>query len=242
MTILITFFLSSIVFAQNQTVHSFGQAKAHLRLVYGNKNKTFYCLCDYQKKSISGSCKLSIKRYKKRQKRLEWEHVVPAHAFGQSFKSWRDHKEACPAKKNKKGRLKYKGSRKCARKKDQLFRLMEADIYNLVPSIGAVNALRSNYSFAELPSSKLSPVCVGGPIITDNKIQPPSYIKGDIARVYQYMDSNYPGRGIISNKNRKLFEAWSKLDPVDDKECAVYSKKKLIQKNINPILEKLCLK
>ena len=30
------------------------------------------------------------------------------------------------------------------------------------------------------------------------------------------MDSVYPGRGIISNKNRKLFDAWNKSDPVDE--------------------------
>lgn len=28
----------------------------------------------------------------------------------------------------------------------------------------------------------------------------------------------YPGHGIISRKNRKLFVAWSKTDPVDDWE------------------------
>jgi len=33
------------------------------------------------------------------------------------------------------------------------------------------------------------------------------------------MDSAYPDRGIVSKKNRKMFEAWDKEDPVDDWEC-----------------------
>ena len=33
------------------------------------------------------------------------------------------------------------------------------------------------------------------------------------------MDSVYPDRGIISKKNRKLFDAWNKSDPVDELEC-----------------------
>jgi deoxyribonuclease-1 len=241
MKIIFLFLLSSLAIGQNLSINTFGEAKAHLRRIYGNKNKTFYCGCDYQKRSISGECQLTFKSYKKRKKRLEWEHVVPAHSFGQSFNSWRDHKKICPAKKNKKGKLKFKGSRKCAHKKDKLFRFMEADLYNLVPSVGAVNALRSNYSFIEKVDSTKIAVCTNGPIISDRKIQPPTRLKGDIARIYQYMDITYPDRGIISKRNKSIFEAWSKSDPVDKDECLIYQKKKNIQKNNNPILEKLCL-
>jgi deoxyribonuclease-1 len=241
MKIIILILFSSLAIGQNHLVNTFGEAKAHLRLIYGNKNKTFYCACDYQKNSIAGDCQLFFKNYKKRKKRLEWEHVVPAHSFGQSFYSWREHKKICPAKKNKKGKLKFKGSRKCAHKKDKLFRFMEADLYNLVPSVGAVNALRSNYSFVDTVDSKKSAVCTNGPVILARKIQPPARIKGDIARIYQYMDLTYPNRGIISKKNKSIFELWSKSDPVDKNECSIYQKKKNIQKNNNPILEKLCL-
>ena len=33
------------------------------------------------------------------------------------------------------------------------------------------------------------------------------------------MDYVYPGRGIISKKNWKLFESWNKSAPVDKWEC-----------------------
>ena len=51
--------------------------------------------------------------------------------------------------------------------------------------------------------------------IEDRKAEPPLNVRGDIARTYLYMDVAYPGRGIISKKNRKLFAAWNRQDPVD---------------------------
>ena len=44
--------------------------------------------------------------------------------------------------------------------------------------------------------------------IADRKAEPPENIRGDIARIYFYMDDAYPGRGIVSGKNLKLFQAW----------------------------------
>jgi deoxyribonuclease I len=54
--------------------------------------------------------------------------------------------------------------------------------------------------------------------IEARKVEPRPDIRGDIARTYFYMDAAYPGRGVISEKNRKLFEAWDREDPVDDWE------------------------
>ena len=34
------------------------------------------------------------------------------------------------------------------------FRYMESDMYNLVPRIGEINGLRSNYSYAMIPGEK----------------------------------------------------------------------------------------
>jgi len=31
------------------------------------------------------------------------------------------------------------------------------------------------------------------------------------------MDATYPGRGIVSEKSRKLLETWGREDPVDDR-------------------------
>jgi deoxyribonuclease-1 len=51
--------------------------------------------------------------------------------------------------------------------------------------------------------------------IADRKIEPRLAIRGDIARISLYMEASYPGRGILSDKNRPLFEAWDRADSVD---------------------------
>ncbi len=50
---------------------------------------------------------------------------------------------------------------------------------------------------------------------------------------YFYMDDAYPGRGIISKKNRKMFKAWDKADPVDAWERKRAKRIERIQGNVN---------
>ncbi len=120
---------------------------------------------------------------------------------------------------------------------------MEGDLYNLWPEIGELNGLRSNYSMAELGAEKDKRSQFGGckVKIEDRKFEPMPSAKGRVARVYFYMDQAYPGRGVISEKNRKLFEAWDRLHPVDSLECERARKIEKIQKNKNPILESRCV-
>ena len=72
--------------------------------------------------------------------------------------------------------------------------------------------------------------------IEHRKVEPRPEIRGDIARTYMYMEQAYPGHGIISQSNRKLFEAWAKVDPVDDWERERARRIEAIQGNQNPFL------
>jgi len=195
----------------NTTVSSFSKAKKILQnQVYHDRLVTFYCKCPFRPDKIiiqSDNFSPSTK-YFKRSKKVEWEHVVPAHAFGQSFKEWREGDPECVNKKGKSFR-----GRKCAEKVNMEYRYMQADLYNLVPANGQVNALRSNYSYAMIPGE---PRQFGDcdMEIENKKAEPRPEIRGDIARIYFYMNDAYPGRGIISKKNRKLFKAWNKADPI----------------------------
>ena len=76
--------------------------------------------------------------------------------------------------------------------------------------------------------------------IKNKKIEPRESIRGEIARTYMYTDSAYPGRGIISKKNRKLFEAWNKIDPVDEWECDRAKRIERIQGNSNQVVLENC--
>jgi deoxyribonuclease I len=236
--ILMFVFIGSTLFAPemgNTRINSFGKVKKILRKLYQNHRITFYCGCTYDREVNHSSCGYKPKRpltkkgkKNKRAFRIEWEHVVPAHAFGKSFKEWQIGDPKCGGKKG----------RKCARK-NKLFARMEADLYNLVPAIGEVNSNRSNYSMADIPGEEREYGSCDVEI-KGRKVEPRPAVRGNIARTYLYMDWAYPGRGIISAHERKFFETWDKADPVDDWECERARLIEKVQGNANLFVKRSC--
>ena len=194
----------------NKHIPHFREAKKIAQKFYTYSSfLSFYCDCPFKgSKVMLSSCPLpqELKEHKRSQK-IEWEHIVPASQFGKQIPAW---KEGHPKCQNKKG-TPFKG-RKCARLSSQKFRLMEADLYNLVPVVGQVNALRSNYPLGQVTQleSKLGSC---GTKISKNKILPREGIRGLVARIYLYMHKSYPGYKIINNQNKKLILGWSKENP-----------------------------
>ncbi len=236
--LLILFVFSQAQAAGNEKIPTFSQAKKFAAEIHRERPLTIYCACKYSGHHVDlKSCGYKIYKNAQRAARLEWEHVVPAHAFGQAFKEWREGAPQCHGKKGP-----YKG-RKCA-EKNKDFARMEADLYNLWPEVGELNGLRSNFSMAALrsPASKSPGISFGGcqANVADKKFEPMDTAKGIVARTYLYMELNYPGRGIISGKNEKLFKAWDKLYPVSEWECKRAQKIKKIQGNLNQILHERC--
>ena len=226
--------IPAMVFSEgNTTNQSFSRSKKLLlQKVYHDHLETFYCGCPFGRdKNVIPSNQYSPKRDNKRSRRIEWEHIVPAEAFGRSFPEWRDGDPACVDN----GNSPFNG-RNCARKVAVEFRYMEADMYNLVPAVGEINGDRSNFSYGIIPGEPRE----YGPCdfeIENRKAEPREEIRGDIARTYFYMDWAYPGRGIISDKNRKLFEAWDKGDPADPWEIERCKRIENIQGNENPFVK-----
>ena len=111
----------------NTTIQSFSKSKKILiKQVYRGHQTTFYCESQYtQGKHVIHTNGYVPKKNSKRAHRLEWEHIVPAHAFGQSFKEWREGHPECV---NSKGKP-FKG-RNCARNE-----ILNSDIWNLVYTI-----------------------------------------------------------------------------------------------------------
>ncbi|MFL2808570.1 MAG: endonuclease [bacterium] len=226
---------STNTYSQNTQITSFSKSKKLLLKVYKDNPVTLYCSCTFKgKKPNLSSCGYIPKKDKKRANRIEWEHVVPAHAFGQSYSEWRTGHPKCVSKNGKK----FKG-RKCAQKINEEYRRMQADMFNLYPAIGEVNGRRSNYSMGIIEGEKREfGKC--DVEIKNRKVEPKEEIRGEIARTYMYMDSVYPGRGIISKKNWKLFESWHQSDPVDEWECERAKRIEKIQGNRNEIVLKKC--
>lgn len=221
----------------NTQIATFDKSKTLLKKMYVSARHftEFYCGSSYDEDfnldhSKSG---FRFRKNEERANRVEWEHIVAAESFGQSFAEWRDGHPDCVDSKGEP----YKG-RKCAGKASKLFQLMEADMYNLVPAIGEVNGDRSNYRFDMIQGEKREyGKC--NMEIEDRIAEPPDDKFGDIARTYMYMEAAY-GRGVIAQSNIKLFEAWNKMDPVDKWECERARLVEKIQGNRNEILAKAC--
>ena len=116
---------------------------------------------------------------------------------------------------------------------------MEADMYKFYPAIVEVNGLRSNYSMTVIEGEvRMFGKC--DVEIKSRKVEPREEIRGEIARTYLYMDSVYPGKGIISKKNRAMFEEWNRSDPVDEWECERTRRIERIQGNRNEVVMGEC--
>ena len=234
--ILLSQFISSksISFEGNQKIETFYESKIILRDIFQNHQYTFYCSCSYEhKKPIFKAC--GYKPYKnfKRANRIEWEHVVPASRFGKKFETWKNGNLKCI--KNGK---KFKG-RKCTRKINRKFRLMEADLYNLQPTIGEINQQRQNFKMSIIPGEKRNfGKC---DFEVQNKfVEPSPNIRGDIARTYFYMADTYSNYIKLTKSELSLFLKWNEADPIDEWEC---KKSKLIenyQKNLNKFIVQGC--
>jgi deoxyribonuclease-1 len=113
---------------------------------------------------------------------------------------------------------------------------MDADLYNLQSAITEVNRLRLNYAMAMIDGeARRFGAC--DPEIEDRTIEPLPDVRGDIVRTYFYMDAAYPGHGIISEKNRKLFKVWDREDPVDTWERERVRRIERLQGNTTPFVK-----
>ena len=224
-----------VVLSQNTTITSFSKSKKQLAIVYQDNPITLYCGCSFKGKTSDFSpCGYVPKKNNKRANRIEWEHVVPAYVFGIFFSEWTVGHPKCIKKNGKK----YKG-RRCAGKVNKEFKRMEADMCYLFPAIGEVNGLRSNYPMTIIKGEdrEFGKCDVE---IKSRKVEPRDEVRGEIARTYMYMDSVYPGKGIISNQNRSMFEEWNRSDPADEWECERARRIEKIQGNRNEIVLDNC--
>ena len=205
---------------------SFSSSKKKLlKKVYYDHQITFYCQNPYEIKLVKGKEKaLIIKDITKytprneftkttnkiniRAKRIEWEHIVPAQNFGRQLDCWYSGDDKCITSKG----VKYKG-RKCCKKVSKKYKTMESDMLNLVPSIGEINADRSNYRYMDT-NMNLKGQYGACEFKTDFKgrvVYPADYTKGFISRTFLYFSKKYDMK--LSDRDIKMFRVWDKKYP-----------------------------
>ena len=212
----------------NQTLNSFSKAKTIAREMYKGMQNTFYCNCEFNNWIVDHqSCGFIPIKESTRSYKIEWEHIVPAYNLGKTYPEWRYGHKDCVHMNNKK----YRG-RKCLSKVSESFRLMEADLYNLVPVIGEVNQQRSNLPMG-IVKSQIYKFGDCATKLSNSYIEPRNKVKGFIARTYKYMHHSYPSHKIITKKNKKLMDDWDKSYPPDKHEKTRAKRIYLIQGNKN---------
>ncbi|GGI91701.1 endonuclease [Halopseudomonas pertucinogena] len=158
---------------------------------------TFYCGCQWDWAGRSGgvvnhqSCGYQTRAQANRAARIEWEHIVPASLFGQQRQCWQQ------------------GGRANCKRTDPVFNAMEANLHNLTPAVGEINADRSNYRFGMLPGSPYRHgQCDFRVEFSERVAEPRDEVKGQIARVWFYMHDHYDLR--MSTQQQRLLMAWDK--------------------------------
>ena len=189
--------LSFCIAAHADAPRTFSEAKKIASGLYAPQSTEFYCGCKYSGSRVNlAACGYVPRKNANRAKRIEWEHIVPAWQIGHLRQCWQN------------------GGRKNCTKNDPVYQRAEADLHNLVPSIGEVNGDRNNFSFGWLPvQTGQYGSCLTQVDFKAKKVMPRPSVRGMIARTYFYMSKQY--RLPLSKQDRQLYEAWNKTYPVD---------------------------
>lgn len=221
--ILVVIFACQVVSAD--APDSFSKAKRILLgEIYPENRITFYCDCRFDEEGFinSGTCGYEPRKHVYNDGRINWEHVVPASVFGRLLPCWEN------------------GGRKNCQKTSSVFRSMEADMHNLVPSVGELNSDRANFDFGEISGEPRNyGKCDFEVDFRRQIVEPKNNIRGDIARIYFYMDAlavKCTGRGFLTEGQKKMYSVWNKSDPPGRWECAKNRIVSRIQGNKNPYL------
>ena len=211
----------------NHGIRLFDEAKRELAHIYvaAGPRVDLYCGCSFlptpghAMRVDLAACGYVAAKDQARAERIEWEHAVPASAFGHTFAEWRDGDPKCVDGHGRKFR-----GRKCARLASAEFARIEADLHNLFPVVGEVNALRSDLPMGVMDSTRPPARATAatsfrfgacGSAIERGVFLPRREVRGDLARAYKYMDRSYPERHLIDEPHRVLFNAWDVADPPD---------------------------
>ncbi len=219
---------------QNPT---FREAKIEMVEIFRKMNNptTIYCGCPIEFPKRGGymanlkKCGYVTRGNTERAYRIEAEHIMPAHRFGGKRACW------------------LEGRRQNCRDNDPYYLKMEADLHNLYPAVGEVNADRSNFHFVESMNIKnpgkgknnyYTNLILGygkcdiliNP--TRHLVVPPERSRGIIARAYLYMSDTYNIK--LRDDERARFESWNNRYPPDKNECLRNALIRKVQGNDNP--------
>lgn len=181
-----------------------------------------YCGCKWQWTGKSGgridsaSCGYEARKQQTRADRIEWEHIVPAWVFGHQRQCWQN------------------GGRKNCVADDPAFLSMEADLFNLYPSVGEVNGDRSNFQYGMVRDKPQYGACTTRVDFSGRVAEPRDEVKGLVARSTFYMYDRY---GLaMSRQQQLLLMAWDRQHPVTASEIRREKRTAAVMGHSNPFV------
>ncbi|MCZ8343912.1 MAG: endonuclease [Leptospira sp.] len=216
-------------------INDFQAAKKVLKRFYRKIGEDFYCGCKFSDDTeelgrfriSSESCGLDSRKDSRRQTFIEWEHVVPAASFGRDRDCWTN--------PNCESGGKVLRGRKCCQKTDPEFNLIESDLHNIVPVPGEINADRGIFPFGIVEGEpRVYGTCDFEVDFKNQTAEPKENIRGDIARIYFYMESQW--KIPIPPGKKELYQTWDKQDPPDTLEIRKNEIIERIQGRKNPFI------
>lgn len=113
---------------------------------------------------------------------------------------------------------------------------MQADMHNLFPAVGELNADRNNFRFDfEVGKSGQYGACEFNVLFKDRRVKVREEIRGVIARAYLYFNKQYGMK--ISKQEMQKYQAWNKQYSADEWERKRNQHINDIQGNLNPYIE-----
>jgi len=223
---LATLVITSLALAEPPSTFTAAKAIAKNKVFYDQASTglgDLYCGCAWKWVGKSGgridaaSCGYDTRAQQMRAERIEWEHIVPAWIFGHQRQCWQN------------------GGRKHCVADDPVFRAMEADLFNLYPSVGEVNGDRSNYQYGLVAGgAALYGACTTRVDFKARSAEPRDEVKGLVARSTFYMYDRY---GLtMSRQQQQLLMAWDRQHPVSTWEREWDSRTAKVMGHHNPFI------
>lgn len=229
--------LAEVSSIQKEANESFSRSKRLLLTeVHKNNRKTLYCQIAFDEKgTLIIPDWFDVSKVSDRSNRVEIEHIVPAEKFGAYIRQWWQGDPLCVNKNNEP----FKG-RRCADKTSRIYRLMQADMYNLYPVVGSLNTIRAQYDFGEFPDYVPSLYKKCKIKVSDGQIEVSDEAKGIVARAYLYFNAQYPFFE-LTPKEILLYQKWNSLFPVTKEECLRTYQIEQLQFNENQVVKSQCI-
>ncbi|RUF61058.1 endonuclease [Pseudomonas aeruginosa] len=224
-TAAISLLLSITAFADAPTTFTAAKVVAKQEIFFDQAQSDdgeLYCGCKWEWVGKScgridpKSCGYEPRKQQTRADRIEWEHIVPAWVFGHQRQRWQN------------------GGRKNCVADDPVFRAMEADLFNLYPSVGEVNGDRSNFQYGMVRSAPPYGACSTRIDFSGKAAEPRDEVKGLVARSTFYMYDRY---GLsMSRQQQQVLMAWNRQYPVTTSEKRWESRTATVMGRNNPFV------